>query len=318
MYIINTTLLRFFYGLIFGGLLFAQTNAWSASLPDQQPLNLETNDRLNVVASFSILGDLIRVLGGPHVEVVTLVGADNKGHTYQPTPADGRRLASANLVVINGLYFEGWIPRLIDSTGYRAPLVVATEGVDVIHINGEPDPHAWQSLSNILIYADKITQALVQLLPDSSSDLLHRNQQFQANVANLYNTARRLFNRIAVEDRKIVTSHDAFGYFGREFAIQFISPVGMSTDELASAKDIAQLIRQIKTQNIRAMFVETISNPRLLEQIASETGVAIGGVLYSDSLSQADGPAASYLDMMRHNIESIWQVLATQENLGSL
>lgn len=315
MYIINSTFLRLFYGLIFCGLWFAQANAWSASFADQQSPKSVANIRPHVVASFSILGDLVRVLGGPHLEVITLVGADSDGHTYQPTPGDGRRLASANLVVTNGLHFEGWIPRLIESSGYRGPLVVATEGVDVLYLNGEPDPHAWQSLSNILIYADNITQALVQLLPVSKVDLLHRNQQFRADVTGLQNTARTLFDRIPVEQRNVVTSHDAFGYLGRDYSIQFIAPVGMSTDAQASANDIALLIRQIKRQNIHAVFVENISDPRLITQIATETGVSIGGSLYSDALSPPSGPASSFLEMMQHNIVLISSALQSSHRM---
>lgn len=302
---LNISFSRFFYGMLICGLLFAQAPAWSAGPADQPSPNATRDDRLYVVASFSILGDLVKVLGGPHVEVVTLVGPDSDGHTYQPTPADGKRLTQARLVVTNGLHFEGWITRLIDSAGYRGALVVATADVDVIHLNGEPDPHAWQSLDNILIYADNITQALLQLLPHASTDLLHRKQQFRANITELKNTARTLFTSIPLAQRKVVTSHDAFGYLGRDHGIQFIAPVGMSTDGQASANDVAQLIRQIKQQNIRAVFVENITDPRLITQIARETGVRVSGSLYSDALSSPTGPATTYLEMMRHNIALI-------------
>lgn len=273
--------------------------------------------KIRVVASFSILGDMVQVLGGDRVEVITLVGPDSDGHLYQPAPSDGKKIIQSDLVVINGLHFEGWIPRLVASAGYGGPVVVASEGIEILYVNDEPDPHAWQSLGNARVYADNITRALTQLHPDAATYFWRLNQAFDSDIFRLNQTADELFSRIPAERRIVVTSHDAFGYFGREYSIQFIAPMGMSTDTEASAAGVAQLIRQIRSQNIRAVFVENISNPRLLEQIASETGVAIGGNLYSDALSQADGPAATYLDMMHHNIVSILTALASQENLGS-
>lgn len=288
---------------------FGASTAHSRSIAENDTGQTVPEAPLRVVASFSILGDLVHVLGGPHVEVITLVGPDSDGHTYQPTPADSRKLARADLVVSNGLHFEGWIPRLVQSAGYRGLVIVATKEVDIMYLNGEPDPHAWQSLDNILIYADNITQALVQMLPASTVDLQHRNRQFHANVTDLQQTARTLFNAIPAAQRKVVTSHDAFGYFGRDYAIQFIAPVGVSTDAQASAIDVAQLIRQIKLENIRAVFVENISDPRLITQIGRETGISIGGSLYSDALSSPPGPAPTYLAMMHHNITLIADAL---------
>lgn len=275
--------------------------------------NAANGDKINVVASFSILGDLVKVLGGERVEVVTLVGPDSDGHLYQPTPSDGRKISESDIVMINGLHFEGWITRLIASAGYTGPVVTATDGVNVLDIVGEPDPHAWQSLDNARIYARNIRDALQDLDPAFGDYFTQRYNAFIGQVDALDQVAKLRFGRVPLDRRLVVTSHDAFGYFGREFAIEFIAAQGISTDTEASATDVARLIRQIKQQNIRAVFIENIADARLIEQIAGETGAVIGGSLYSDALSPATGPASTYLDMMRHNINLIANALGATE-----
>lgn len=273
-----------------------------------------TSDKIRVVASFSILGDMVRVLGSDKVDIVTLVGPDSDGHLYHPTPSDGKTLTQADLVITNGLHFEGWITRLIDSANYHGHVTIASDGIDALQVNGEPDPHAWQSLKNARLYANNITRALIQLQPESENYFTQRNQQFSADTIKLQQTAKQLFNATPAEQRLVVTSHDAFGYFGQEYGIQFIAPLGMSTDSEASAGNIAKLIRQIKSRNIRAVFVENITDPRLMEQVSRETDARIGGSLYSDALSSASGPAPTYLEMMRHNIKLISAALGRIEN----
>ena len=273
-----------------------------------------TADKIRVVASFSILGDMVRVLGSEKVEIVTLVGPDSDGHIYHPTPSDGKTITQSDLVITNGLHFEGWITRLIDSANYHGPVVIASDGIRALQVNGEPDPHAWQSLENARRYANNITSALIQLQPESANYFTQRNQQFAADTLKLQQTAKQLFSAIPADQRLVVTSHDAFGYFGQEYGIQFLAPLGMSTDSEASAGNVAKLIRQIKSQNIRAVFVENITDPRLMEQVARETGARIGGSLYSDALSSASGPASTYLEMIRHNIKLISAALGASRD----
>jgi zinc/manganese transport system substrate-binding protein len=272
-------------------------------------------NKIRVVASFSVLGDMVEVLGGERVDVVTLVGPDSDGHLYQPTPSDGRKISQSDLVVINGLHFEGWITRLITSAGYTGPLVTATDGVNILYLADEPDPHAWQSLANAKIYARNITSALQALQPDHRDYFERRFEHYASGINTLQQAAKTRFDSIPSRDRVVVTSHDAFGYFGREFSIRFLAPQGVSTDVEASATNVAQLIRQMKRENVRAVFVENIADARLVEQIARETRAVIGGSLYSDALSPASGPASTYLDMMRHNIDLIADALsATNSN----
>lgn len=280
-----------------------------------------TAQPLKVVASFSILGDLAREVGGDRIELHTLVGPDSDAHVYQPTPADAKTIAQANLVIVNGLGFEGWIDRLIKSSGYRGSVLRASTGIKTLKLkhdehehghghDSDVDPHAWQDLANAQRYVDNIAQALAKADPAGQSTYLANAEKYKQTIATLDGELKTAFNAIAKEKRKVVTTHDAFGYFSRAYGIAFISPVGINTDAEASAADIGRIIKQIRREKIPAVFMENISDPRLLERIRQESGAKIGGVLYSDSLSKADGPAATYLAMMRHNAKTLASALA--------
>lgn len=284
---------------------------------------------LKVVATFSILGDMVRQIGGDEVAVTTLVGPDGDAHVYEPTPADARALSAATLVVANGLGMEGWIDRLVKASGYKGPVIVTSTGVKPIageeehdekghedhghghgHDHGAHDPHAWQSVANAKIYADNILKGLVAAAPAKADALRANHAAYKGRLDALETEIKTALKPIPRKDRKIVTSHDAFGYYGKAYGVTFLAPVGLSTEAEASAGDIAKLIRQIKKEKIKAVFVETIADPRLLEQIARETGARIGGRVYSDALSPPDGPAATYIDMMRHNLGQFTKALA--------
>jgi len=272
---------------------------------------------VKVVATFTILGDMVRQIGGTEVAVTTLVGPDGDAHVYEPTPADARALSAANLVVANGLGMEGWIDRLVKASGYKGPVIVTSRGVKPIageeehdekgheehgHDHGAHDPHAWQSVANARIYADNILTGLVAAAPAKADALRANHAAYKAKLDAVEAEIKAALKPIPRKDRKIVTSHDAFGYYGKAYGVTFLAPVGVSTEAEASAGDIAKLIRQIKKEKIKAVFVESIADPRLLEQITRETGARVGGRVYSDALSPAEGPAATYIDMMRHNL----------------
>ncbi|CAO3456204.1 metal ABC transporter substrate-binding protein [Azospirillum brasilense] len=279
---------------------------------------------VKVVATFTILGDMVRQIGGDEVAVTTLVGPDGDAHVYEPTPADARALGSANLVVANGLGMEGWIDRLVKASGYKGPVTVTSTGVKPIageeeehdhdhghgHDHGAHDPHAWQSVANAKIYADNILKGLVAAAPDKAAALRANHAAYKAKLDAVDAEIKTALKPIPRKDRKIVTSHDAFGYYAKAYGVTFLAPVGVSTEAEASAGDIAKLIRQIKKEKIKAVFVESIADPRLLEQITRETGARIGGRVYSDALSAADGPAATYIDMMRYNLGQFTKALA--------
>lgn len=273
---------------------------------------------LKVVASFSVLGDLAQQVGGVRISVHTLVGTDADAHVFQPTPADAKTIAQANVVIVNGLGFEGWINRLVKSSGYRGTIVVASQGVKAIkrtegeHHDHEDDfdPHAWQDLANVLRYVDNIAQALIAADPAGQGTYLANANRYKQEISALDGELKRAFKAIPVARRKVVTTHDAFGYFANAYGVAFLSPVGINTEAEASAADIARLIKQVRSDKIPAVFMENISDPRLIERIRLESGARIGGRLFSDALSPAGGPAPTYLDMMRQNAKALVDALA--------
>ncbi len=260
---------------------------------------------LPVVASFSILGDLVHQIGGDLVSVVTLVGPDGDAHVFEPSPDDARAVGAARLVVINGLGLEGWMSRLIQSSGYRGPVVVASGGVTprAGGAHGGIDPHAWQNVANVELYARAIGAGLAQADPVHAGEYRAGTEAYVAQLEALDREARTAFATIERSRRKIITSHDALGYFGDAYGLTLLAPVGFGTESEPSARAVGALIDQIRKERIRAVFVENMSDPRLLQQIARESGAVIGGKLYSDALSPPDGAAPTYLAMVRRNIK---------------
>ncbi|MBK8173913.1 MAG: metal ABC transporter substrate-binding protein [Rhodospirillales bacterium] len=316
-------------------LRFIASSAFLVSGAIFSPMPVRADPPVPVIASFSILGDMVHAVGGERVQVTTLVGPDGNAHVYQPTPADARAVSRARLVVVNGLGFEGWMDRLVTSSGYRGPIVIATDHVAPRIVDdaeddakaaghgqhgdtantGEPsesiDPHAWQSLANAAIYVANITDGLCAVDP-AGADVYRANaRQYTAAIEALDAEVRASIARLPQDRRKVVTSHDAFGYFAAAYGMQFIAPEGVSTESEASAKDVAKLIRQIRSQHIPAVFMENVTDPRLIEQIRRETSAVIGGTLYSDALSPPDGPAPTYLDMFRNNVAALTKALAS-------
>src|SRR5260370_12290712 len=266
-------------------------------------------DRLNVVVSFSILGDFARNAGGDRVSVTTLVGPNGDVHVYTPAPADAKKIADAKLVVINGLGLEGWMPRLVQSAGSKATIVTATNGIAPRKLGSEADPHAWQSVANAKTYVSNIRDALVAADPADAQAFRTNAERYLANLDALDREVREAVAQIPPEHRKVISTHDAFGYFAAAYGIEFIAPEGVSTESEASARDIARIITQVKSSKIPAVFLENISDPRLMRRIATETGARIGGTLYSDSLTDQKGDAPTYIDIVRHNIKVLTSAL---------
>jgi len=267
-------------------------------------------DRLNVVASFSILGDFARNVGGERVSVTTLVGPDGDVHVYAPAPADAKKIADAKLVIINGLGLEGWLSRLVQSAGSKAVIVAATDGIAPLKIGSDADPHAWQSVVNARIYVANIRDALGAAAPADAEFFRANAELYLAKLDVLDREVREAIAQIQQARRKVISTHDAFGYFAAAYGIEFIAPLGVSTESEASARDIAGIITQIRTLKIPAVFLENISDPRLIRRISAETGAKVGGTLYSDSLTGEKGDAPTYIDMVRHNIKALTSALA--------
>ena len=273
--------------------------------------------RLFVVATFTILADLVRQVGGDRVEVVSLVGPNGDVHAYAPSPADSRKLAAARLIVENGLNLEGWISRLAKASASKARIVVASAGVspreehgDHDHAHGGTDPHAWQNVANAKIYVANIRDGLIAANPSGKADYAARARAYLEKLDALDAYVRAAVAKIPADRRRIVTTHDAFGYFGQAYGIELAAPAGVSTEAAVSARDVGKIIAQIKKDKFPAVFLENVSDPRLIDQIARETGAKIGGTLYSDSLSGPDGAAGTYIDMVRHNISELTKALA--------
>ncbi|HKH35428.1 MAG TPA: metal ABC transporter substrate-binding protein [Beijerinckiaceae bacterium] len=291
-----------------------------AGLAGVLPYAARAQEKPKVVATFSILGDLARNVGGDRVEVSTLVGPDGDAHVYSPTPADGRRLAEAKLVIANGLKLEGWMGRLIKSSGTKARVIEGAKGVQPVkaereHGHGHPhadiDPHAWQSVPNVKLYVENIRDGLIAADPAGKADYEGNAAAYLAKLDALDAEIKAAVERIPRDRRKIITSHDAFGYFQKAYGIAFVAPQGVSTEAEASAKDVARIIQQIRREKIPAAFLENISDQRLVARIAKESGAKVGGRLYSDALSAEGGPAGTYIDMMRHNITALSAALSS-------
>jgi zinc/manganese transport system substrate-binding protein len=273
-------------------------------------------DGIKAIATFSILGDLVANVGGDRVEVTALVGPNSDSHVFSPTPADAKKLAAAKVVFVNGLGLEGWMTRLVSASGSQAQTFVASTGVRTRKMEDEhhpgrmvTDPHAWQSIANAKIYVANIRDGLGKADPAGKSVYDANATAYLAKLDALEQEVKAAIGKIPADHRRIITTHDAFGYFGGAYGMEFISPEGVSTDAQPSARDLARIIAQIRKQKIPAVFMENMTDPRLMQQIAKETGAKIGGTLYSDALSDAKGPAGTYIDMMRSNVRELSKAL---------
>lgn len=267
---------------------------------------------LPVVASFSILGDLVQVVGGERVKVTTLVGPDADAHAFEPKPAHAKAILQSRLFVINGLNFEPWAQKLARSANYKGQTLVASQGIKVRslpldkgHQHAEADPHGWQDPSNVVVYVKNIAKSLASLDPAGESSYQENSETYIKELEALDQFTKDQLAPLSVKQRQVITSHDAFGYFAARYQIRFLAPQGINADVEPSAKEVAQLIRQIKRDKIKAVFVENMSNPKLLAQITQDTGVALGPKLYVDALSGPNEPGPTYLKMMHHNVTQL-------------
>lgn len=283
-------------------------------------------EKLKVVASFSIIGDFAKNVGGDRIELTTLVGPGGDAHVYEPKPADAVAMHDAKVVLVNGLHFEGFLQRLVETSASKATIAELAKGVEPIamaeehshegehaeaseaeghHHDGEFDPHAFQSVANAQLYVKNIADAFCAADPAGCDDYKVNALAYDAKLEALDGEIKAAMGSIPQDRRTIITTHDAFGYFEHAYGIHFLAPEGISTEAEASAADVAALIKQVREDKAAAVFVENIADPRLIEQIASETGLKLGGTLYSDALSDEGGPAATYIDLMRHNVSTI-------------
>ena len=269
-------------------------------------------DKMRIVASFSILGDMARQVAGDDAELVVLVGPNGDAHIFEPLPADAEKLAGARVLLVNGLGLDNWMDRLVAASGYKGPVVTVSKGVEPRTMVGDSgskqvvaDPHAWQDLANGVVYVSNIVDALSAADPANAGRYRAAGDRYIETLRALDGDVRRRIEKVAPAKRRVITSHDAFGYFGGAYGVEFLAPEGISTEAEPSASDLAKLIDQIKREHIRTLFVENIADPRMIDMIARETGSEVGGPLFSDALSPADGPAPHYVDMFRNNVPKL-------------
>lgn len=264
---------------------------------------------VDAVASFSILGDIVQEVGGEYVKVTTLVGPDGDPHSFEPSPKDSKAINASDVVFVSGLGLEGWIDRLVTASGYKGHVVTASEGVNSRKMEEDgkqiTDPHAWNSMANGVIYATNVMNALIKADPEDADYFRQRGTAYIEQLQKLDAWAKTEFTGIPQSKRKVLTSHDAFGYFGQEYHVSFMAPVGFSTEAEASASGVASLIKQIKEEKVKTYFIENQTDPRLVKQIAAASGAQPGGELYPEALSGPQGPATTYIKAFKHNVETI-------------
>jgi zinc/manganese transport system substrate-binding protein len=261
---------------------------------------------LKAVASFTIVGDMVSAIGGPDVQVTNLVGKDADTHTYQPTPNDAKTLAAADIIFVNGLGFEGWIDRLVKASASKAMIITVSNNVAARKMDEDgkqvTDPHAWQDVANAKIYARNIADALKNLLPEKADAIEARAKKYDAELDKLDKWVRDELATIPKEKRKIITSHDAFGYFGAAYGVEILPAQGVSTESEPTAANLAKLSEQIKKEGVKTVFLENMSSPRLGEQLAKDSGAKLGPPLYADALTASYDPAPNYIQMMKSNV----------------
>ena len=264
---------------------------------------------LHAVASVTMLADVVHVVGGDHVEVKSLVGPNGDPHVYEPTPDDAKALKSADVVFVSGEGLEGWMVRLIKASGYKGKINVASDGIKTHKMEDDgkivTDPHVWNDPKNGIIWAQNIAKVLSAADPEDAADFKANSDKLIADLTEIDTYAKTALAAIPAEKRKVLTTHDAFGYFGRAYNVTFLAPQGISTEAEASAADVGKLIKQIRKENVKVYFFENSNDPRMVQQIAKETGASSGGTLYVESLSPPDGPAPTYLKMLKSNIDAL-------------
>lgn len=269
--------------------------------------------RLQVVASASMISDMAYQIAGEWIDIETIVPIGGDPHLHEPTPRDARIVAAADLILINGLTFEGWITELIENSGTKGRITVVTEGVEPLrslNYKNSTDPHAWMDAKNGLIYARNICLVLKEMLPEHEEKIQIRFDEYAKEISALDDYIRTEIAKIPEQQRILITSHDAFQYYGRSYGVRLEAIMGISTEAEAQTSDLLRVRQSIEENQVPAIFMESTINPKLIEQIARDTRIIIGGKLYADSLGDKDSPAPSYIQMLRYNTDTIVKSLS--------
>jgi zinc/manganese transport system substrate-binding protein len=274
-------------------------------------------EKPRVVATFTVIGDLVAAVGGDAVSLTTLVGPDADAHVFEPRPADVAAVAKADLIVANGLGMEPWLERLTEAADFGGKTVIASADVTPLPFMEEADdsgampddPHAFQDLSNGRLYVKTIAAALEALAPKEAGAIAARAARLDAEMIALDAEIKAKLGALPAFNRRILTSHDAFHYFGKAYGLDILSIQGVSTETEPSAADLAAIARQAKSGQVKAIFLENMSNPALAQTISAEAGLPVGGELVADALTKEGGLAPHYLDMFKHNLAALLKVL---------
>lgn len=307
---ISKTILHFLFSLLIFGFAVERSDARNVGNNETQ----SCCNTITIITSFSILSDLVKNLvqdiPNRTFQIQSIVPCESDPHTFEAKPGDVKKLAGAQLIVINGLELDLWMERLAKSANFKGPIVIASTQIKPRYLNtysnnqNMPDPHAWHDVKNVILYCQEIKEGLIRLDPSNKIFYERNFIAYKLKLEELDHSIRNSFSQIARQKRKIVTTHDAFYYFSQAYGVDVLSPVGVSTDEEPSPQTIAHLIQQIKKENIKAIFVENLANKQLIKKIAQEVGhsINLNDVLYADSLSNEKGPAPTYIQMMEHNV----------------
>jgi ABC-type Zn uptake system ZnuABC Zn-binding protein ZnuA len=275
-------------------------------------ISAQAQDKPIVLSTASMMNDMAKNIGGDNFSYSTVVPIGSDPHLYEPTPGDARACHGASIILMNGLTFEGWLAKLIENSGTEAQIKTITEGVVAIaseQYTNATDPHAWMSAANGLIYSQNIRDVFIAFIPEKEQEFRSNYTRYKADIEALDQYISRKIASIPEEKRILITSHDAFQYYGRRYHISLEAILGTSTDADVQTSDVQRLNEVIRTTPVPAVFIESTISPRLLGQIAKDNGIVIGGKLYADSLSEEDGPAGTYLKMLRYNTDVIYDGL---------
>ncbi len=279
-------------------------------------LQLHAQEKPTVIASCSMIADMCKNICGDILAVDMIVPVGGDPHIYEPTPSDARKVSSGDIVFINGLTFEGWIGDLIENAASKAPVVTVTEGIEPIRSDkyqNSADPHAWMDLELAQTYILNIKDALVALYPKYENEFEQNYQRYQKQIKDLDQYILSEVKKIDQQKRVLITSHDAFAYYGKRYGIQLEALMGISTESDARTSDIIRVSRIIKERKVPAIFIESTINPKLIKQISDDSGAKIGGELFADSLGEEDSDADTYINMLKHNTDVIVGALSRGE-----
>lgn len=271
-----------------------------------------SSDKIKTVSTISIINDMVKNIGGDKVETHLICAIGTDPHSYIPKPSDPREISKSDIVFNNGIGLEHWIEQMIRNAGGDRPVIIVSEGITPIRDEAgfeDPDPHAWFDLENAQVYAKNIASGLIAIDPENESYYQANLERYLSELDEAHNWAKQQISEIPQVARVLITSHDAFRYFGKTYGLEVHGLQGISTESKPRTEDVKNIIDLIKEKNLKAVFIETTVNPALLQQITNETGAVIGGTLYSDSIGEPGSDGETFINAFKSNVSKIKNAL---------